>query len=101
MSEAEFQRRVVAIATHYGWQTMHVRKGSTSRPMTTTSIPGWPDLVLWRPGRILYRELKLDATKLKPHQKAVLASLDAAGADTGVWRPRDLPAIVAELETAA
>lgn len=96
MGEAEFQRKVIGLAHAHGWQTMHVRKGTTSRPMTTTSIPGWPDLVLWR-DRIIYRELKADGGKLKPHQRDVLASLTAAGADTGVWMPRDWPTILATL----
>lgn len=65
--------------------------------MTATTCEGWPDLVLWRPDRIIFRELKSETGKLTPAQRDLLLSLRAAGADVLVWRPSDWPDIEKEL----
>ncbi len=51
-SEAEFQRRVVGLAEQHGWAVYHTRfsKGSQA---------GFPDLVLCRPPRLVFCELKV------------------------------------------
>lgn len=102
--EADFQGQVVQLAGLAGWRTMHVRPAIGRRNgqaawQTTTSVVGWPDLVLWSPrrGRVLFRELKTDAGRLTPQQAQVLDELAAAGADVGVWRPRDFDTIREEL----
>jgi len=46
---------------------------------------------------VLFRELKTDAGRLTPQQAQVLDELAAAGADAGVWRPRDFGRIKEEL----
>lgn len=91
ISEAAFQSTVIELAQLAGWTVMHVRasKGKRDEWVTSTSVPGWVDLVLWRPGQILFRELKSEKGKTTPEQDAVLASLTAAGCDAGVWRPSD------------
>lgn len=91
-SEAGFHSAVIDLAALRGWQVMHVRRsvtGERGQWATTTSVAGWPDLVLWRPGQLLFRELKTDRGQLTADQAEVLRSLAAAGADVGVWRPRD------------
>lgn len=98
-SEAEFQGQVVELARICGWRTMHVRRsiGKGHRWTTSTSVVGWPDLVLWRPGRIIAAELKSDRGQVTPEQALVLASLEEAGMECHVWRPSDLNEIAATL----
>jgi len=84
MSEAEFQARVERMAGLRGWEFFHVYNSRRSKP-------GYPDLHLWHPryGQ-MFRELKTMTGRQSPAQLAVEASLRAAGADVGVWRPADL-----------
>jgi len=102
-SEADLQRAVVELAGYCGWKCLHVRRslGRKRQWQTTTSIAGWPDLLLWRPGRIVAAELKSDTGRVTPEQDAVLASLEAAGVEVHVWRPADFDAIAASLNTRA
>lgn len=94
-SETEFQSAVVHLAELAGWRTMHVRRSIArdNRWATTTSITGWPDLVLWRPGQFIAVELKSEKGRLSRQQADVLQSLTAASIDTHVWRPSDWPQI--------
>lgn len=98
-TEAEFQAAVVALAALAGWQTMHVRRSVARQGQwaTTTSVPGWPDLILWKPGQFLAAELKSETGRLTKQQREVLDSLTAAGVDTRVWRPSAWPEIEATL----
>jgi hypothetical protein len=54
---------------------------------------GHPDLVLVRPPRLVYAELKSDAGRLAAEQQAWLADLRACGVEAYVWRPGDWDAI--------
>lgn len=105
VTEAGFQAQVIGLAGLCGWQVMHVRRTTRGRLddrwTTATSIKGWPDLVLWRPGEILFRELKTDKGRATNEQMDVLDSLEAAGCDVGVWRPKDWPAIESALRRPA
>jgi len=94
-SEAQFQESVVRLATLAGWRTMHVRRSVErgNQWRTTTSINGWPDLVLWRSGAILFVELKSETGRLSRQQRDVLESLAEAGQDVRIWRPSDWPEI--------
>ena len=61
-SEKEFQEHVVALAERNGWRVAHCRKvlvkqGKQTR-YETPMAPGWPDLTLAKPGRLLFFELK-------------------------------------------
>lgn len=94
-TEAEFQRLVLDTATLFGWESMHVRRSVVrdGRWATATSVPGWPDLILWRPGDLLFVELKTDRGRISPDQRRVLASLAESGAEVHVWRPLAWPEI--------
>ncbi len=97
LAESDWQAQVVEVAQRYGWQVQHHRKslaGTNGGWVTATTIPGWPDLTLYRPGRILFRELKTNTGRVSPEQRVVLRDLKAAGCDVQVWRPRDFDTIV-------
>lgn len=110
MSETEWQDLVVEYATLRRWTVMHVRrsiKGEAGGWTTTTSVSGWPDLVLWRVARtgrrsrsggILYRELKSEKGRLTVDQLDVLGSLSDAGGDVDIWRPSDWPTVQETLQ---
>jgi hypothetical protein len=82
-AEEDLLQAVRELAHGLGWITYHTR-------MSKRSDPGWPDLVLVRGDRIVYRELKSATGKVSEEQQVWLDALAAAGADTGVWRPADL-----------
>jgi hypothetical protein len=99
ITEAQFQEQVTDLARLMDWSLMHVRLtiGRGKRWTTGTSLPGWPDLALWRPGRFLLAELKTNTGQLTPGQNTVLASLILAGVEVHIWRPCDRPEIEATL----
>lgn len=65
------------------WITYHTRN-------SRRSDPGFPDLVLVRGDRILWRELKTATGRVTEPQQVWLDVLAAAGGDVAVWRPVDL-----------
>lgn len=83
MTEADLQATVTGICDLRRLDWYHVRVSKGMRP-------GWPDLVIIGPGKLLYRELKSERGSVTPDQRAVGAKLTAAGCDWAVWRPRDL-----------
>lgn len=91
ISEAEWKRHVISIATLCGWKCCHVSPAMTKRGKwtTPTSVKGWPDWCMYRPGDFLFAELKSDIGVLSVEQNAVLADLKAAGVDVYCWAPRD------------
>lgn len=104
MTEAVLQQRVQELATTLGWAWWHAPdnrpiRAKSGRTYVQNITPGWPDLVLVRRGRILYRELKAQTGRVRPDQTRCLALLEEAGGDVGVWRPSDLlsGAIAADL----
>lgn len=99
VTESEWQEMVTDLARACGWETNHVRRsiGKGRRWTTATSKVGWPDLTLWRPGRLMFAELKTEDGKLTREQAAVLASLAKAGAEVHVWRPSQLDEIASLL----
>ena len=102
ITERQFQQQVVHLAHLHRWRVMHVRptigrRGGEAAWQTATSIAGYPDLTLWRPGQLLLVELKTDRGRLSPAQREVIGSLQDAGVDVRVWRPADWPEIEATL----
>lgn len=97
-TEAEFQSQVIELARTCGWRTLHIRRsiGKGRRWTTTTSLVGWPDLVLMRPPRdLLFIELKVPPHRLTPEQAELLCYLDRFEFATArVWTPDDWDLIV-------
>ena len=102
VTEAQFQRQVLALAKLTSWRVAHFRTAMNARGQYMTPVAGdgkgFPDLVLVKGGRVLYRELKRDGGYLEPEQKAWRDALLAAGADWALWRPRDWPLVEATLK---
>jgi hypothetical protein len=95
-TEADFMQRVRDLARACGWVSFHTL-GAGARGME----PGWPDLTIMRPPRIIFRELKAEKGTLSLAQKSVLDGLERCCLDVGVWRPSDWPEIEATLKAPA
>lgn len=108
ISESEWLDQVTQVAAIYGWEWVHFRPARTAHgwrtPVSGTLGAGWPDLVLVRPGRVVFAELKTGRNKPSAEQERVLAVLRSAAGltDAGVvrvrtWYPGDLDDVVAVL----
>jgi hypothetical protein len=86
MTEEQFQTAVLELAQLSGYGVRY------HNPDSRRSQAGFPDLVLGSSSRrrVLFRELKTDAGKLRPAQIVCLEILTLAGLDAAVWRPEDL-----------
>lgn len=67
--EAAFQVRVVTLARDHGWRAYHTHD-------SRRSDPGFPDLVLVRPPRVLFVELKVGRRQLTGDQEAWMRLLE-------------------------
>jgi hypothetical protein len=94
LSEKEWQRQVLDLALLYGWR--HAYHTFDSR----RSSSGWPDLCLVRE-RVVFAELKSEKGKVSAAQADWLAALEAAGAETYVWRPSDVVDVMQALRRRA
>ena len=91
MTERDWQRLVIDMATHNGWLVAHFRSALTPTGWRTPVAgdgAGFPDLVLVR-DRVLFVELKTDRGRVRPEQEWWGDALARAGAEYHVWRPRD------------
>jgi hypothetical protein len=77
---------VRTLAQYTGWKIYHTYD-------SRRSSPGFPDLVLVRPPRLLFVELKVGRRKVTNEQELWLLALGACSAETYVWRPDDWPTI--------
>lgn len=68
-TEAAFQVRIVRLATDHGWRVYHTHDSRRSEP-------GFPDLVLVRPPRVLFVELKVGRRQLTPDQQRWMRLLE-------------------------
>lgn len=86
MTEPDFHRLVVELAELCGWLTFHDYDSRRSNP-------GFPDLVLVRPPRLIFAELKSQGGRVRKHQEIWLAALGECEVETYLWRPADWPEI--------
>ena len=90
--ESHFLGRVVQLARAYGFQSeliYHTHRSDHSQA-------GFPDLVLVRPPRVIFAELKTErAPRLLPLAQEVWkdALERCPGVEYYLWRPRDFPSI--------
>lgn len=93
ISEAAFQRLITDLAEWCGWVVEH---NADSR----RTQAGIPDLALYRPWgtrRVLLRELKREAGRVRPEQLARGQLYLRCGLDWCVWKPSMWDDIVATL----
>jgi hypothetical protein len=103
ITEAEFQRQVLALARLRGWRSAHFRPGMTRGGRWVTAVQGdgqgWPDLVLARRGRLVIAELKRQGQRCTPEQTEWLETLGTVpGVEVFCWRPSDWEEIERTLE---
>ncbi len=99
--EQSFQAVVVEVARLAGWRCAHFRAARTDRgwrtPVTADGA-GWPDLVLVRPPRIVFAELKSERGQVRSSQLEWLDVLRLLPhAEVYVWRPDDWDELVETL----
>lgn len=87
VSEREFQDMIAAYGRLQGWELQYHTFDSRR------SARGFPDLVLVRPPRLVFAELKSERGKLTSWQETWLLGLRMAGAEAYCWRPSDWPDI--------
>lgn len=82
MTEAELNAEIAKEAERLGLSVYHSHD-------SRRDMPGWPDLVLWARGGLIFRELKSSMGRVSQDQWMVAATLTRAGADWDIWRPED------------
>lgn len=108
-TEAEFQQAVIEAAHVYRWRVAHfrsvpVRRGKRVVWQTPVQADGagFPDLVLVKPPRIIFAELKKRGGRLTDAQVEWRDDLELVAAEnltveTYVWFPSDWPSIIKAL----
>ena len=83
MSERQLQDAVLRLAGLLRWRCYHTHDSRRSHA-------GFPDLVLIRPPRCLFVELKSAKGRVRPEQEAWLCDLSGCeGVESALWRPSD------------
>jgi hypothetical protein len=99
--EQSFQSSVVDVAKLAGWRVAHFRPARTAkgwRTPVTGDGASWPDLVLVRPPRLVFAELKSargDASERQLEWLDVLRLLPQV--EVYLWRPSDWDTLVERL----
>ena len=95
ISEEDFMRSVIQIASDCAWSVYHTQDSRRSQA-------GFPDLTLVRSGQIIFAELKSQKGRIKKEQQEWLDRLRENGhVDVYLWRPSDLQDIIDRLTTAS
>ena len=95
LTEASFQKSVIELAELHRWRIYHV--ANVKGRLRSKTSEGFPDLVLARPRRLVFAELKLEGKDPSLEQEIWHALLRSVGAEMYVWRPadwRDIEAIL-------
>ncbi|HEX3332581.1 MAG TPA: VRR-NUC domain-containing protein [Gaiellales bacterium] len=89
MTEHAFQTAIIDLARLLGFKVAHFRAARTAHGWRTpVAADGkeFVDLVLAKPGRLIFAECKSEAGRLTKEQRAWTAVLGAAGAEVYVWQ---------------
>ncbi len=91
LAETPFQEQVIELAQRAGWWWWHDTDSRRNRS-------GLPDLILVRPPRIVFAELKREKGRVRPKQATVLELLSRCpGVESYLWRPSDWDTLKAVL----
>lgn len=103
VTEKQFQSTVIQLAKWHGWMVFHPMPVQNTKGIWRTAVAGdvgFPDLVMAHSTRgLIIAELKTGTGRISEDQHVWLDTLLMAGAETYVWRPKDLPAIERRLAT--
>jgi hypothetical protein len=99
--EAEFQGAVIELCASRDLHPVVVNPERFSQRVADNK--GFPDLTIYGPGGVLYRELKTEAgmqpgNGLRPDQTTWKYRLMALGMDWAIWTPKDLASGLIESE---
>lgn len=83
MSEDDLMGHIATLCKDLGLLAYHTHNSRRSKA-------GYPDWTIAAPGGVLFRECKDEKRKPTAEQSTWLATLQAAGYDADLWRPRDL-----------
>ena len=87
-TEAGWLEFVRNYARYRKWRTMHPLRSDGTEP-------GWPDLTLCRPPRLVISELKTERGRVSPAQRNWLADLQACRTlEVYLWRPTQRPEVL-------
>lgn len=99
-TEAQCQAAIIEAAKLAGWR-VHAERASKTGDRWMTAISGhagFPDLILCRPPRLMFVELKRKPYKVKPEQHEWLTRLGLCGVETRiVWVPEQQQQFIDEL----
>jgi Holliday junction resolvase len=89
-SESELQRALVQVLANAGWLVMHIPNQATrGRQRWAGLMPGAPDLVAVRRGRVVFLEVKTEKGKVSERQAEVHDLLRFHGMEVRVVRGVD------------
>ena len=88
MTEADLQTLIVDVAEQCGWLVFHDNDSRRNNP-------GFPDLVLVKPPRVVFMELKSDKGTLRPEQQVWMGHLlECDTIASAVVRPEHLNLVI-------
>lgn len=88
MTEADLQQLVVDAAEMHGWLVFH---DNDSR----RNVAGFPDLVLVKPPRVVFLELKSEVGRIRPEQQVWMDALSRTDTvASAIMRPKHLDTIL-------
>ena len=104
ITEQQFTNSLLQWAKALGWRCFHVRTSGrmnySGQPIPTVQgDKGFPDLVLAKPPRLIFAELKVGKGKVRTEQQQWLAALGGYARECYVWRPDDWSRIIVVLSS--
>src|SRR5262245_24961786 len=95
ITEAQWTNLLLDLAAWWGWRAYHTYD-------SRKSAPGFPDLALVRPPRLIFAELKVGRGRLSADQQRWLRDLLRCGGNVEmyVWRPQDWVTVLQKLAPA-
>jgi Holliday junction resolvase len=88
--ESDLQRAIVQVLASAGWLVMHIPNQSTrGRQRWAGLLPGAPDLVVVKRGRVVFLEVKTEKGKVSEKQSEVHDLLRSHGMEVRVVRGVD------------
>lgn len=90
VTETDWKTRVQDTAKLFGWRFAHFRPARTKHGWKTAmeGDKGFPDLVLVKPPRVIFAELKANDKSLPSvDQRAWLIALERCSVEAYIWTP--------------